>query len=733
MNKIYSFLFILSVLNSSIIGQNNSINSSPIKLDLNAECAPNAYANSTINSSKALWTIQLDADPTAIATSLAGVMWTGTEFWCSVWNSADIHTADASGNPTGTFTISGVSGTRSMTSDGTHTYIGTAGSSIYKVDPVTKTLVSTITTSVSNCRYLTYDPTLNSNAGGFWTGQYGSDITSVDMSGNTLSTISSATHGLTGIYGMAYDNFSVGGPFLWAFDQGGNGADIVQLDMSGNPTGVTHDSNSDLNGGGISGLAGGLFICDNFVSGTTSMVGINQGESLFSYELADPFAIDVAGVAVTTDPYLQISNAPFTISGEVRNEGLNTITSMDINYSINGGAAVTESLSGLNIALGSNYTFDHSSTWTPTATGTYQIDIWASNINGSADMNTANDMATGSVMVYDVSTQRIPMFETFTSSTCPPCVPGNIQLESILSANPNNYTSLKYQMSFPGAGDPYYTDEGGNRRTYYGISSVPRLEIDGGWDSNPNSLTQQDFDDNYNIPSFTNLTATYSVAGQSIQVDVSVDPIDNISSSNLVVHIAVFEYLTTGNVGTNGETEFQHVMKKMLPNSNGNSISALQAGVAQTVSQSYDFNGSYRLPNDAQSPINHAIEHSVEGFDDLGVAVWVQDVTTKEILQSTTATLVVGIENTNNQLLSAKIYPNPVKDNATIALNLNHSDQVNLKVYNALGEEVLNNLTNLSNGRSVIELNTSELDAGIYTVCLICDGERIVKKMQVIK
>ena len=184
---------------------------------------------------------------------------------------------------------------------------------------------------------------------------------------------------------------------------------------------------------------------------------------------------------------------------------------------------------------------------------------------------------------------------------------------------------------------------------------------------------------------------------------------DLTDSSNLVVHIAVFEYLTTGNVGTNGETEFQHVMKKMLPNSNGNSISALQAGVAQTVSQSYDFNGSYRLPNDAQSPINHAIEHSVEGFDDLGVAVWVQDVTTKEILQSTTATLVVGIENTNNQLLSAKIYPNPVKDNATIALNLNHSDQVNLKVYNALGEEVLNNLTNLSNGRSVIELNTSEL------------------------
>ena len=82
--------------------------------------------------------------------------------------------------------------------------------------------------------------------------------TAVDMSGNTLSTISSATHGLSGIYGMAYDDFTIGGPYLWAFDQGGNDADIVQLDMQGNPTGVVHDANSDLNGGGISGQADAL-------------------------------------------------------------------------------------------------------------------------------------------------------------------------------------------------------------------------------------------------------------------------------------------------------------------------------------------------------------------------------------------------------------------------------------------------------------------------------------------
>ena len=734
MKKIYSFIVIVLTVLTYVEAQHHTNQTSLSIFNPASEYAPSANLSESAITTKALWDVQLDADPTAIATSLAGVMWTGTEFWCAKWNSADIFTADSNGNSTGSFSINGITGTRSMTTDGTHTYIGTAGSEIYKVDPATKTLDTIITTNVNSCRYLTYDPTLNGNAGGFWTGAYGSDITAVDMSGNTLSTISSATHGLSGIYGMAYDDFTIGGPFLWAFDQGGNDADIVQLDMLGNPTGVVHDANSDLNGGGISGLAGGLFICNNFISGTTSMIGINQGESLFSYELADPFAIDVAGVAVTTSPYLQLSNAPFTVSGEIKNEGLNSINSIDVNYSINGSTAVTQSLSGLNVPLGSNYTFDHSSLWTPTATGNYSIQIWASNINGMSDMNISNDTAYSVILVYDVSTQRIPMFETFTSSTCPPCVPGNIQLESIFSANPNKYTSLKYQMSFPGAGDPYFTDEGGNRRNYYGISSVPRLEIDGGWDSNPSELNQQDFDAYYNIPSFVNLTATYSIGGQSIQVDASIDPIDDNASNFLVVHMAVFEYETTQNVGTNGETEFLHVMKKMLPNFNGSSISPLQAGVSQTVSQSYDFNGSYRLPDDAQDPINHSIEHSIEEFTDLGVAVWIQNSLTKQILQSTSASLVVGLENENHELLSAKIYPNPVNNQATVAFNLASPGMISLKVFNNLGMEVLQqHLTNCSTGRSVVQLNTAKLSAGIYSVCLFSENERIVKKMQIIK
>ena len=114
--------------------------------------------------------------------------------------------------------------------------------------------------------------------------------------------------------------------------------------------------------------------------------------------------------------------------------------------------------------------------------------------------------------------------------------------------------------------------------------------------------------------------------------------------------------------------------------------------------------------------------------------MWIQNSLTKQILQSTSASLVVGLENENHELLSAKIYPNPVNNQATVAFNLASPGMISLKVFNNLGMEVLQqHLTNCPTGRSVVQLNTAELSAGIYSVCLFSENERVVKKMQIIK
>ena len=222
---------------------------------------------------------------------------------------------------------------------------------------------------------------------------------------------------------------------------------------------------------------------------------------------------------------------------------------------------------------------------------------------------------------------RVTLIETFTSSTCPPCNPANVHLEGLLddAQNDGKQVSLKYQMSWPGDGDPYFTDEGGIRRNLYGISGVPATRIDGETQYSTGNITQANLNSAYGVAPKALITTTYSVdvPNQTVDVSVDVEALVN-TDAGLRLHVAIFEYLTINNVESNGETEFEHVMKKMLPNEKGSLMPALAVGEHFYYDETYTFNGSYRLPNNANDLIDHAIEHSIEEFTDLGVAAWVQ-------------------------------------------------------------------------------------------------------------
>ena len=475
------------------------------------------------------------------------------------------------------------------------------------------------------------------------------------------------------------------------------------------------------------------------VSGSPTLSNVAGSSALpddnhyYEFIYGSQSAIDAAGVAVTTFPYLILGNAPFTVSGEITNLGSSSITSMDINYSIDGASAVTESLSNLTINTYDNYTFDHSSTWNPSTSGTYDVAIWASNINGSSDMDPSNDTITGTVNVFTSFETRKPMLEVFTSSTCGPCVQGNINLATVLSNYPEQFSLLKYQMSWPGNGDPYFTQEGYDRRVFYGVNSVPRLEIDGGFDANPSGMTNQDFDDFAAIPSFTSLSANYSIGGQSVDVSITIDPLENMNSNNLTLYTGIFEFLTYNNSSTNGEIEFSNVMKKMLPDAGGYSINPLQAGVQVIENFSFTFQGNYTLPADANTPINHMLNHSVEDFENLGVVVWIQDDITKEILQSTTASLVTDVNGDLSSTSKIMIFPNPTKDIATVAFQGLENSELQIKVINLLGEMVISERFTSSSNLDYYNLNVSKLNSGIYNVLLISNGDITTKQLQIIK
>jgi hypothetical protein len=348
-------------------------------------------------------------------------------------------------------------------------------------------------------------------------------------------------------------------------------------------------------------------------------------------------------------------------------------------------------------------------------------------------MNTANDMASGSVTVFANGDIKRPMLESFTSSTCGPCVAGNQNTSAVLAAySDDQYSMLKYQMSWPGSGDPYYTLEGGDRRTYYNVNAVPDFILDGNvWQGNSSSLTGSQIDAVMANPAFVSLSSYHVMNGQTIDFTVSINPLGDFTGP-LTLYSAIFEYMTYNNVGSNGETQFSKVMKKMVPGSMGFSVGSLTDGQTVVENFSHTFQGSYTLPPDANSPIDHTTQHSVEDFSNLGVVTWIQDDATKEILQST-----VSVESFTNikekTTTNLMLFPNPAENTATVAFEGLEGSDVKIDLYNLLGELVFTGSHTSASNFDYYNIDVTTLNNGIYNLVLTVGESMTTKKLQILK
>ena len=331
---------------------------------------------------------------------------------------------------------------------------------------------------------------------------------------------------------------------------------------------------------------------------------------------------------------------------------------------------------------------------------------------------------------------RVTLVETFTSSTCPPCNPGNVALEALLSApeNDGKFVSVKYQMNWPGNGDPYYTAEMGSRKNIYSVQSVPNTQIDAGYDGGPSNLTQADLNNAYAVSPLVDLSAYYQVneVTQTVDVQVDYEALADLPPSTRLF-VAIFEYETSDNVGGNGETQFEHVVKKIYNGASGLHLGPQTTGDIGHEELTHTFNGNYVLPANAIVGHDESTEHTVEEFSDIGVAVWLQSNITKEIYQATYANVgfsPLAVEEIET-FTSAKIYPNPTAGNAVIAFQLTQNQsEVSVNIVNSLGQVVYFDLIeNVEAGRSVYDFNTDSLASGVYSINISSESGSISKRL----
>ena len=304
-----------------------------------------------------------------------------------------------------------------------------------------------------------------------------------------------------------------------------------------------------------------------------------------------------------------VGSGETTFSIKVSNYGVTTATSVQATYTVEGMEPVTETFS-VNIPSLGTETLNFTTT-TFLSPGRYNVVYYINLVNGQMDDVADNNTLEKVVSVAYSTAERKPMIEHFSSSTCAPCVQPNTMMHNFCNNNEGRYTYTKYQMNWPGNGDPYYTEEGGVRRAYYGVNAVPMAFLDA--ESLNFSGVQNQFDQHAEISAFMDIRGSFVVEGNNITVKADIMPYIDADAR---VYISVNEKETHGNVGTNGETSFHHIFMKMLPDAQGTTVN-FKATEAERFEFTQDMSGTH-----------------VEEMSDLEVSIWVQNYSTKEIFNS---------------------------------------------------------------------------------------------------
>ena len=307
-------------------------------------------------------------------------------------------------------------------------------------------------------------------------------------------------------------------------------------------------------------------------------------------------------------PDLIISSGT-SIGMNVFNYGATTITSVTATYTVEGMAPVSETFN-VNISSLNSETITFANiTFSP---GSHNVVFSIVLVNGVEDNVVENNTLEKTISVAVGTVDRIPMIEHFSSSTAGICANLNNQMNTFCGNNPGRFTYTKYAMNWPGNGDPYYTNECGARRTYYNVSGVPQLFLDGE-NQGYTVLQQTVFNQHASQLALMDIRGSFYISGNTIHVKADIMPYINV---NARIFVSVNEKETHNNVGSSGESSFHHICMKMLPDAQGFPVS-FNACEFYHLEFTHDMSGTH-----------------VEEMSDLEVSIWVQNYDTKEIFNS---------------------------------------------------------------------------------------------------
>ncbi len=451
---------------------------------------------------------------------------------------------------------------------------------------------------------------------------------------------------------------------------------------------------------------------------------------------AQTVATDAAMYKLNLPNYTEYQNV--RINGVFRNTGTDTLKSVVVNWTVNGGPVQRLGFDTLKVARNQNWPFFSSGDLVLDADGDWIIKAWVSSPNGKTDEKASNDTLTHTIQVVKAYPAKNILIEEVTGAWCGFCPRAPIiYKKSVAPVYPNTiFVAIHTGDGMAIADSRDFTN------TY--VTGVPcgfvdRRKMPDGTkiDFSPEEwLNTLNHTENRFNPAILNVYNYYDPATSEWKIDVVADFIFNMSADfRLNAYIVEDSLIGSGsnwdqrnffNGGANDPyRELQgagdplpgyyhnHVVRKMLGGSFG------QAGIIPSQikrGDRYVFSKTFKA--DSKWKMNQV---HIVGL----LQLYNSDKLGRQIINSvkTGVSLKTGTGPAENPS-SVTLYPNPAGETAWLQIQGFRPGKMEVKIYSISGQEMVTKTLENNAADQKTPLDLSACTPGVYFV-QISDGEKL--------
>jgi hypothetical protein len=303
-------------------------------------------------------------------------------------------------------------------------------------------------------------------------------------------------------------------------------------------------------------------------------------------------------------------------------------------------------------------------------------------------------------------TKKYALVEHFTNTLCGICAGANPSFFTAVKIETNtNMHHISYHSAIPYSNCKFYVANRtpqDARASYYGLPGTPRASINGKALASLGSITETTLTQNAGNDATVSIKVTETTGSATVKVKA----FQNVPASTNRLFIALVEKKVTY-AAPNGEPTHYNVFRKFINASGeaGDVIAAINNGAEITVTANYTADPSWVASQ-------------------IYAVAWVQNPTTKEVLNSGTRFDVTSAVEENTVDTQVAVAPNPTLGKTVVSFD-NLTPQY-LTVTNVAGQIIQNvKLTQSSS----YELDMSDLAKGIYFVKVYAKEGVALKKV----